>query len=244
MAAVKFGVQDEAKELAYDNSVSGLAATTIQQAIDLLYSTKEPANSNILKTSSIGVTVQPYSLNSPTGQTGWNDITAEITIRGAASGSPTWDQMGNNSMYAYNFGIGKKAYATFHIRHDYKPGGDILLHVHWTTSGTNTNTVKWKLDYTVAKGHNQSTGGNFFPMTTVYLEQAGSGTAWRHMVTEMATSITLTNAEVDSLILMSFERVTNGGTDNTDNIFGLTVDCHYQTDRISTVNRAPNFYGS
>ncbi len=63
MGVVKYGAQDEAKELAYDNTNTGLAATTIQQAIDLLYSTKEPANSNILKTPHIGVSVQAYNSN-------------------------------------------------------------------------------------------------------------------------------------------------------------------------------------
>lgn len=63
MGVVKYGMQDEAKELGYDNSISGLAASTIQQAIDLLQSTKEPANSNILKTENIGVTVQAYNSN-------------------------------------------------------------------------------------------------------------------------------------------------------------------------------------
>ncbi len=38
-----------------------------------------------------------------------------------------------------------------------------------------------------------------------------------------------------------FERVTNGATDNTNNIFVLEVDCHYQTNRLATLNRTPDF---
>ena len=179
-----------------------------------------------------------------TGASGWNDITAEVIVRGAQSAAPTWDEMGSTGMWGYNFGIDKSAFANFHIRHDYMPGGDIFIHVHWTTSGTDTNTVKWEFEYTAAKGHNQSTNGNFFPTTSTTVEQAASGTAWRHMVTEMSTSIPLTNIEVDSIIMLKLTRVSNGGTDNSDDIFGITVDLHYQTDRISTINRAPNFYGA
>lgn len=36
MAIVKMGAQDEASEISYDNSSSGLISTTIQSAIDAL----------------------------------------------------------------------------------------------------------------------------------------------------------------------------------------------------------------
>ena len=112
-------------------------------------------------------------------------------------------------------------------------------HVHWTTNGTNTNTVKWELIYTYAKGHNQEA----FPTeTTINLEQAGSGTAWQHMIVEASDAQAFTAPEVDSLILMRVRRVTNGGTDNTDQVFGLFVDIHYQKDRFGTPQKSPNFY--
>lgn len=38
------------------------------------------------------------------------------------------------------------------------------------------------------------------------------------------------------------KRVTNGGTDNTDGIFGFQADLHYEADVIGTPNRTPNFY--
>lgn len=174
---------------------------------------------------------------------GWRDLTSDIIIRGNQSSAPTWEQIGTLSdIYGYNFAIDKECWAYFHMDHDYKPGGDVLLHVHWTTTGTSTNTVKWEIKYTVAKGHNQSVGGNFASPTTVYVEQAASGTAYRHMVTEMSTSISVDKMEPDSLLLVHFKRVSNGGTNNPDNVFGLTLDCHYQTDRNATINRAPNFY--
>ena len=60
MPVVKFRTLDEAKELGFDNRGSGLNARTVQQTIDMLYQTKESADSNILKTSNIGVNVQGY----------------------------------------------------------------------------------------------------------------------------------------------------------------------------------------
>ena len=42
--------------------------------------------------------------------------------------------------------------------------------------------------------------------------------------------------------LVTLKRVTNGGTDNTDDVFGLMVDLHYQSDRDATRNKVPDFY--
>lgn len=304
MPIVKYGSNDDASEIKYDNKFTGLNVDNLQDAIDLLYEIKEPVSSTILKNSNIGVTVQAYNSNltsinqelTTTSEVtfknvgisngitigsyslpitdgvlvssgavipqvlqtngagvvswkdkvdqGWNDLTAELTVRGNASSAPVWEQIGTLvGINGYNFTINKECWAAFHIPHDYKPGGEIYIHVHWTSDGVDRRNVKWKIDYTVAKGHNQSIGGNFPLPETIYLEQSCSGTAYRHMVTEMANSINISNAEVDSLILVHLKRVTNGATDNTDNVYGLTIDCHYQCDRFSTPNRAPNFYG-
>ena len=62
------------------------------------------------------------------------------------------------------------------------------------------------------------------------------------MVSELTNSIITTNAEPDSLILIRLSRITNGAVNNTDDIFALTLDCHYQADRFATINKSPNFY--
>jgi hypothetical protein len=46
----------------------------------------------------------------------------------------------------------------------------------------------------------------------------------------------------DELILVSLRRVTNGGTDNVNTVFGLMVDIHYEADRFSTPNKAAPFW--
>ena len=88
-----------------------------------------------------------------------------------------------------------------------------------------------------ALGHNQ---GNFGAPVIYTVEQAAAGTAWRHMVTETVSPITLT--EPDELLMVVVRRITNGGTNNTDRVFGLMCDLHYQVDRMATPNRVPNFY--
>jgi len=172
----------------------------------------------------------------------WEDnITSLLTGRPGAS-SPTLTAFGpSGTNQAYVFGVNDFIYtAGFHITHDIKVGSDVYPHVHWATDGTDANTVKWEMSFTYAAGHNQAA----FPADTVVtVEQAGSGIVWQHMITEVSDGDAFTAPEVDSIIMMRLRRVTNGGTDNSDDVFGVFVDLHYQKARLGTINKAPNFYG-
>ena len=141
---------------------------------------------------------------------------------------------------ALAFALNDYAFATaFHCDHDIKPGGKAYIHVHWSTNGTSTATVKWQMTVRRSKGHNQASFANTEQVFTV--EQAASGVAWQHMITETSAFITLT--EPDELIMVTIKRITNGGTNNPNTVFGLMCDLHYESDREVTPNKAPNFYG-
>lgn len=179
-----------------------------------------------------------------TQTTVWNDYLSSISSgRVPPATAPTWSSFGPSGIQrAYSFAVNDFIYLEgFHILHDIKRNTLIYPHVHWSTDGVDTNTVKWEISYTVAKGHNQEA----FPAdTTISVEQAGSGTAWQHMISEVSQgSGTFTAPEVDSLILMRVKRVTNGGTDNADNVFGMFVDLHVEIDRPGTISKSPDFYG-
>jgi hypothetical protein len=172
---------------------------------------------------------------------GWRDLVGQIEVRGVGSNDPSWAQMGAGPFRAYKFGLNDEVWITYHIDHDYAPGSLIYLHTHWTPSGTDPNSVKWQFDYTITKGHEQQqidVNG-----TIITSEQTPEGTAWTHHISEIIAGLDGNVAEPDALVKVRVKRITNGGTDNTDDIFLLTTDCHYQADRLSTPNKAPNFYG-
>ena len=169
---------------------------------------------------------------------GWKDEFAALVAAATGAGSPDMFAFGpTGNIKQRRFKVGDSVYVCWHVNHDVKVGSTCYMHVHWSTDGTDTNTVKWDINYTFAKGHNQEA----YPAeTTVSVEEAGSGTAWQHMISEDTVGMTI--PEVDSLIIAEVERVTNGGTNNTDDVFGLYVDIHYESDRDATPNRAPDFY--
>lgn len=176
------------------------------------------------------------ALGSTTG--GWRDLRAALVASATGAGTPALAVFGTTgNIKQLSFGVGDSVYIAFHIDHDVKVGSTCYLHVHWSTNGTNTQPVKWQLSSVTAAGHDTD---NFGADVVLTLEEAAQGTAWRHMITEDATGTTI--PEVDSLVIMELERITNGATENTDTVFGLFVDIHYQTDHYATKNRSPNFY--
>lgn len=173
---------------------------------------------------------------------GWRDLLASVSsARVPAANAPTVENFGSAGSLQrkeYAFAVGDYIYIQpIHIQHDVKPGSTAYLHVHWTTDGTLTATVKWEMNYQRALGHNQEAFG---APAAITVTQAPSGTAYKHMIAETDTGITL--YEPDELILVTLRRITNGGTDNTDKVFGLMVDVHYESDRQNTRRRTPDFY--
>lgn len=170
---------------------------------------------------------------------GWSDILGEINIKGSGAQDPTWATIRDGlNGYRFSATTTNEIQTQFHIGHDYKPGGSVLIHAHWLTTGTNTGICRWGFEYSAAKGHNQGAGSVFPASTTVYAEEAGVATAYTHHVTEISASITLTNIEPDSIILCRVFRDAAHANDTlTDTVFLIKADAHYETDRVATLNR-------
>lgn len=176
---------------------------------------------------------------------GWKDLTSPIFGAPGGAAAPTltnFQTAGTLQRQEYAFALNDYVWLSpYHVNHDIKPDGTskAYIHVHWTTNGTQTNTVKWELHIQRAL----CATGNFGAPTMISVEEAASGVAYRHMVTEVSLVDALTLTEPDELILVSLRRVTNGGTNVTDSVFGLMVDFHYETAQDSTPNKAAPFWG-
>lgn len=199
----------------------------------------DTANQNLVHRSG-STWVTNTKLTGTNSQYGWNDITSDITVRGTGVNNPTWATFRNGiSAFSFSATAMNECWLNFHIKHDYAPGTPIHLHTHWSTTGTNTGVCRFGFEYTIAKGHQQS---QFNATSTVYVEQAATGTAYTHMIAE-TTGITSSEIEPDTLILVRvFRDVANAADTLTDAAFVFTADIHYQCDRLATLNKSPNFY--
>jgi len=196
-----------------------------------------------------GVKVGTWSENSAdTASFGWRDITSQVTVRGVGSNDPTWTRVGSTAFYTYAFAVGDECWMAFHVPHDIVPNADIHIHTHWFPSGTSTGDVSFQYTYSFAKGFDQEAFDFALansPLTTagtVTATSAGPGVQYQHMVTETAGISIPGLDEPDGIIYVHISRVATSPT-NTDTIFVLTNDVHYQSTNLATVNKAPGFYG-
>lgn len=181
---------------------------------------------------------------------GWNDLIGNLILRDAGANRPTYTKMGTSPFYGYVFVLNDTIEIAYHFNHDMffagegLPKSELYLHVHWTTDGTETVTSKWQFTYTIAKGFGRGTFDVAGGGTVVTVEQAAPGVAWTHNVAEIASGIDISALEPDCLMMVQLKRITNGGTDLTDDVFVLTSDAHYRVGRYSTLNRTPVATGS
>lgn len=224
------GVGIASVEVTFDNSL----------LVRLTDGTELDAGEIQVQPTANGQTVVIQSSSTPTG---WKDLLAPLSGSGVPpSSAPTLESftVGTITRREYAFKVGDYLYVQpFHINHDAKPNGKAYLHVHWTTHGTQTGVVKWRFDILRALGHDQEA---FKQITSIEVEQEASGTPYKHMVTEASDAQAFTMVEPDELILVTITRITNGGTNVTDRVFGLMVDIHYESDRGTTPQKAPNFF--
>lgn len=173
---------------------------------------------------------------------GWRDNIVQLVPQ---FGNPEAPELNifRDGIHAYNFPAGAmtEACAYFHVDHDYAMGTALYPHVHWAIQTSATGTIRWGIEYTVAKGHQQMAFGE---TNTVYVEQASTGTPYLHYVAEvsLANAIPGTNIEPDTLILCRFFRDGAHPNDTLDaDAFVFCVDLHYQADRATTPNKTAPF---
>ena len=176
---------------------------------------------------------------------GWKDLTSHLTIEGVPDiDAPDYIHFGPSGLrQQLAFAINDYANCSvFHLNHDVKVGGKAYIHIHWSTDGVDVNPVKWEFQIAYALGHDQEFFG---AAVSTFIEQTPNQVsvgAWRHYVAEVAEVDAMTLTEPDAIAMVTVKRVTNGAVDNTDLVFGLTVDFHYESDRDSTPGKAPDFY--
>jgi hypothetical protein len=183
-------------------------------------------------------------------ETGWRDMLMPFTSATIPSVSaPDFTKVrdngsGSTGVFAYLFDDStiESLYLTFHVDHDFKVGTAWYPHVHWMPLTTGTGVVRWGIEWTYAP--RTADPDSFGTTQFTYIEQAGAGVAYGHQVAEVADpGITLAGCEPDTVILARVFRDASHANDTyTGDVAGLFLDAHYQVDRYSTPNKAPDFY--
>lgn len=214
------------------------------------------SNLNLAGTSGTGIKID---LTTPTF--GWRDILGQIQTKGVGASDPDW-VVYRGSIYQYRFSAGHlhEAWMNYHVPHDYVPGSDLYIHVHWSENIVDTGgtagvpgNAKWYFDITYADGHGTAGGTSdpFVAPITVSVVQQASTTQYGHMIAEVQFTnnggtgglLNSNTVQVDGLFLV---RIYRNPADVADTLnqepFVHMVDLHYQSNNLATKNKSPNFY--
>lgn len=248
------------------NNLTGLQGGTSSEYYHLTNSKYGEVNTNLNLSGTSGTGVK-IDLASPTF--GWRDIIGSIETRSAGGGGSTAipDFVAyRGNIYQYRFGTAApanhmhEAFINFHIPHDYVPGTDLYMHVHWSqitvdTGGTAgvPGVAKWYFDISYADGHGTAGGAAdaFVAPITQSVTQQASTTQYGHMIAEVAftnnggdaTHFDRNTIAVDGIIQLRVYRDPADAADTLNqDTFVHTCDVHYQSHNLATKNKAPSFY--
>lgn len=214
------------------------------------FSTVSASDGLILpKTSGKGVRVDVASPTFP-----WRDIIGDVTPKTIGANAAVQSALIGGSYRAWFYDPGDINDMVFHMPHDYAPGTDLYIHLHWTHNGTAiSGNLVVTFGITYAKGHDQASfTAEVAPVLSVSTPNITSVPRYRHRIDEIQISASGGAAgklnsdllEVDGLILVGLTTTTvptiTGGSPNLPAF--LTLDLHYQSTNIGTKQKAPPFW--
>lgn len=212
------------------------------------------SNSNIVFGKAAGIGLR---FDTTTPVYGWRDLVGQIIPRASGGPAPALGALRGTNLLSYAFSVNDVIdNITYHIPHDYVPGSDMYLHVHWSHNGTaisGTLGINYFVSY--CKGYNQ-TGQTFNSELTIPQSITGititNAPRWGHSINEFqltnssgdTTHLNRNLIEVDGLLLVSIGVTSiptiTGGLPNAPYI--LMVDIHYQSTGLPTKGRNIPFY--
>lgn len=184
----------------------------------------------------------------------WRDLEGTFLFDDAGANALSLAAYRGGLVRQYAASASDKVDCIFHIPHDWAPGSDLYLHVHWSHNGTTiTGNIQFDWAFTHAKGHNQA---NFPAEKTAQVIYATTNIAttpqYRHRIEEVAITAGSADSnhfdradiEVDGLLLVTLTMgaipTITGGSPNEP--FIHCIDLHYQSTGVGTKQKAPNFY--
>ena len=185
----------------------------------------------------------------------WRDLEGHVNPREAAPNQATLEIYAGN-IREWAFASGDVSDNRFHIPHDYVPGSDLFIHVHWSHIGTAiSGSIVFTIYHTYAKGHQQAI---FTAEKTLVLTVPTPNIAtipqYQHNISEIqlsaasptASQIDSDDIEVDGLILTNVGVATiptiTGSLGNINRPFIHAIDIHYQSTEIGTKGKSPDFW--
>lgn len=199
------------------------------------------------KTRGVGIRVD--SLGTPSF--GWDDMLGLLTVdEDSVDKAPLATFYGG--VKSRKFPPGKEAHTFIHVGHEYLYNSDVFIHVHWAHNSAlvTGGSVTWGFETIAAKSHDQMA---FSTPKVVSITQNVSTIQYRHMLAETGLSVPGGSAtqfdtaimEPDTVIMSRLFIIANNITVSSGPVpdpFAFFVDLHYQSTKVATKSRTPDFW--
>ena len=185
---------------------------------------------------------------------GWLYFLGYFSKKTAGENDPDYSDYAAIGIYRYQFknNILTEIFNDYHIPHDYVPGTEVHVHIHWSQTTIDTGgpaaapgDAKWYFGANYSRGHDRGA----FPagVTTVSVTQTASGTIRKHMIAEVQLStggqIGGQDLEPDGVVTVRTYRDASDVADTLDQRPWVHhIDLHYQSTNIATKDKTPDFY--
>lgn len=166
----------------------------------------------------------------------WDDLTlAGLAVRGGASEPPIEVYRGGIRMR--HWGVGDEGHGNFHLRHSYKPGTSVEMHLHVKlrtgTIGV-TAKVNFELEYTLGRLNAVDAAP-----VTVTKEFDISGLAQYTEGYLVFNPITMVGYSESSNITFRLKRIAASSDEYADKIAMAEVDTHFEAEKLGTLTTTP-----
>lgn len=184
----------------------------------------------------------------------WKDLHGWLKPDTGGVGAPTLAAFRGGVVRTFFYAANDLFDQDYHIPHDWAPGTDLFIHLHWSHNGTAiTGNFTVTITHTYAKGHGQA---NFRAEKVITLTYATVNIATTPQYVHRIDEVQLTSAggsaslentgviEPDGVFSLQLKVIAiptiTGGTQNKPAI--LYMDLHYQSTNIGTKQKSPDFY--
>jgi len=182
----------------------------------------------------------------------WRDIIGKVVPDYSGVNAPSIAAF-IGGVRAFQYASADKLDCVYHIPHDYIPGTDIHLHLHW---GHNAAAISGNFVADIAATYAaREAAAPFSVFSTPVAPQIAYNTLditnfpqYCHVVTGIqlsaaSPSATQLDADLIEVVGLGTMTFTYNGTLSTDP-FIFTGDIHYQSSNVGTVSKDPGFHGT
>lgn len=164
----------------------------------------------------------------------WDDLRVPVSsIKRLGNSDPDWETFLNGTYgLAFSNTVDQEVFFVVQIPHSWKLGSDLHPHVHWSPSNTNTGSVTWKLEYTIA-----DITGTFGATSTLSVTDAGDGTAYKHQLADLGDidmSGYTDSGDVSIILVCRLYRDVDDGDDYNADAFLHEIDFHFEKDMLGS----------